>query len=418
MATVQQEDGYMSGRKLVYVLDRFPADTLNFVYNEIEVLDRAGFDISIYSLLPCEFCPAGAEAFRERTVPVKPVSAGRLMKSLLYYLVRSPLTLLALLVTLPFDNRDGFAGKFPRTISHVVFGVHFAWLQRKSKVHVHAHFALKAATAAYCAAKLNGSTFSFTAHGSATIHPPSRYSLPSKVRGAAFIIAVSQYNKRMIMELCPDYPADRIIVNRTGIVVEDFPFAPPARSLGETFRILCVASLYPIKNHEALIDACSHLEQQGLDFRLTLVGKDEGGRREFLENRAAARGIAGKIDFHGLADHGEVSGLLARADLFVLTSHSEGIPVAMMEAMATGIPVLGPRVTGLPELVEENVSGWLAAPDKPREFAGVMAGLIVDPDRGEAVRVTARKKIEEEFDMKANAEKLAGIFGEMLPNQS
>lgn len=408
----------MSGRKLVYVLERFPADTLNFVYNEIEVLDRAGFDISIYSLLPCEFCPADAEAFRERTVPVKPVSVGRLLKSLGYFLVRRPWALLTLFLTLPFDNRDGFVGKFPRTVSHVLFGVHFAWLQRNQKVHVHAHFAHKAATAAYCAAKLNGGTFSFTAHGSATIHRPSRYSLASKVRGAAFIIAVSEYNKRMILELCPDYPTDRIFVNRTGIVVEDFPFAPPGPRAGEAFRILCVASLYPIKNHETLIDACSHLAQQGLDFRLTLVGKDEAGRQELLENRAAAAGIAGKIDFHGLADHREVAGLLRSADLFVLTSHSEGIPVAMMEAMATGIPVLGPRVTGLPELVEENVSGWLAAPDQPREFAGIMAGLIVDPARGGAVLAPARKKIEEDFDMKANAERLAGIFGGMISGQS
>lgn len=418
MPSTQKEDGEMSGRKLVYVLERFPADTLNFVYNEIEVLDRAGFDIEIYSLLPCEFCPANAENFRERTIPVKPVPAGRLLKSLIHYLVKNPLALLALFLTLPFDNRDGFAGKFPRTLSHVVYGVHFAWLQRDKKVHVHAHFAHKAATAAYCSAKLNGSTFSFTAHGSATIHPPSRYSLPSKVREADFIIAVSQYNKRMILELCPDYPEDRIFVNRTGIVVEDFPYGPSPRQPDGPFRILCVASLYPIKNHEALIEACAHLGEKGLDFHLSLVGKDEGGRRAMLEKMAAAAGISGRIEFHGLADHSEVGAMLRRADLFVLTSHSEGIPVAMMEAMATGIPVLGPRVTGLPELVEENVTGWLASPDQPQEFAGIMASLIVDPGRGDAVREPARKVIETEFDMKANAERLAGIFSRMLPGQS
>ena len=155
-----------------------------------------------------------------------------------------------------------------------------------------------------------------------------------------------------------------------------------------------------------------------IEFRLTLVGKDDGGRRALLEQRAAAAEITDKIDFHGQADHHEVAGLLRGADLFVLTSHSEGIPVAMMEAMATGVPVLGPRVTGLPELVEENVSGWLAAPDNPAEFAGIMASLLVDPARGETVRKNARQKIEADFDMNANAERLAGIFSEMVPDQA
>lgn len=417
MSLNRSESPLTKGRKVVYILERFPADTLNFVYNEIEVLEGSGFEIDIFSLLPCVFCPADAAEFRDRTVAIKPVAAIGLVRSFLYFLTKSPLKLLSLLLVLPFENRNGFWRKFPRTLSHLVYGVHFAYLLRGRSDHVHAHFAYKAATAALCASRLNGNTFSFTAHGSASIHPPSQFSLRSKIRGSAFVVAVSEYNKRVLLEACPDYDPDRIVVNRTGIMIEDFRFAPPQRNPQGPFRILCVASLYPIKNHECLIDACGQLAANGLDFRLTLVGKDEGRRREALEARARTMGIQDRIVFHGVADHKHVSEMLKEADLFILTSHSEGVPVAMMEAMATGLPVLGPRVTGLPELVEDKVTGWLADPRVPGEFAEIMERIIVDPNRIEPVLEPARETIETVYNMKANARLLAGIFWKMLPAQ-
>lgn len=397
-------------RRIVYVLERFPADTLNFVYNEIEVLERQGFAIDIYSLLPSVYCPAAAEKFLQRTTAIKPVAVQLLLAALFYYLVRRPRALLALLIKLPLENRSGFWPKLPRTVSHVVYGVYFAYLLRGRSDHVHAHFAHKAATAAYCAAALNDSQYSFTAHGSATIHAPSQYSLRSKIRGAAFIVAISEYNRRVILELCPDVADDRVVVNRTGILVQNFPYFADEKNTGGIPRILCVASLYAIKNHEGLLDACGQLARSETPFHLDLVGKDDDGRWPELKRRAESHGIADQVTFHGVADHGAIAEKLRAADLAILTSHSEGIPVALMEAMATGTPVLGPRVTGLPELVTEGVSGWLADPARPVEFARTMARVFADRKVLNAVRRPARATVEAKFDMVANAEKLARIF--------
>ncbi len=395
--------------ELVYVVERFPADTLNFVYNEIDVLEEEDIRIHVYSLLPCEYCPDEARKYLERTTAVKPVPARRLLASLTHYAVRRPLTLVDLLVRFPLANRNGFWRKWPRSLSHVVYGIHFAHLLRDDRRHIHAHFAHKAATAAYCAARLNRTTFSFTAHGSATIHPPSRYSLEPKVRGAAFIIAISDYNKRKILEVCPDVPADRIVVNHTGVRLADFPFEPGnhARTVK---RILCLASLYPIKNHEGLLDACGLLRERGLPFRLDLVGKDDTGRWPGLRARAEKLGILPQVTYHGVADHTQVQAWLREADLVVLSSHSEGIPVALMEAMALGTPVVGPRVTGLPELVREGATGWLAAPGCPEELAAVFAKVIDGTAPVAEIRTAARRHIEAEFDMLANARTLAGVF--------
>ena len=406
-----------SGRKVVFILERFPADTLNFVYNEIEVLDRSGFEIEIYSILPCVYCPEEAKSFLSRTIAIAPISAVRLLTSVLYFFLRKPGTVLALLLKLPFENRVGFWRKFPRTVAHVLQGIHFAYLLRGRRDHVHAHFAYKAATAAYCASRLNGTTFSFTAHGSDTIHPPSQYNLRTKVSGASFIITISEFNKRTILAACPGYPENRIIVNRTGIVVEDFAFSPRKIELDGPFRILCVASLYPIKNHECLIDACGHLAAKGRDFQVSLVGKDEKGRQKVLEDRARDRAVLDRVHFQGVADHRQIHEWLKKADLFVMTSHIEGIPVAIMEAMASGIPVLGPRVTGLPELVTHDETGWLADPRNPEDFALLIERIMDDPRSIEKVLVPARRKIEAEFDMKTNARNVARIFREMIPPQ-
>ncbi len=403
-----------SGKRLIYVIERFPANTLNFVYNEIRVLEEAGFRIEIWSLLPHEYCPEEARPFLERTRTLRPVPPGRLLGAAFHYLVRRPLALLNLLLRVPFDNRTQRLSKGIKGVAHMLHGIAFARAIKGEDAHVHAHFAYKAATAALAAAKLNGQSFSFTAHGSATVHEPSRFSLRSKVGAADFIVAVSDYNKRVMMELRPDVDGSKIFVNRTGILLDDFPYRERVARREGPFKLLCTASLYAIKNHEGLLAACGILAERGIGFRLDLVGKDQDGRRAMLETMAKDLGIADRVHFLGLLDHGEIAGLIAEADLFVLTSHSEGIPVAVMEAMAGGTPVLAPRVTGLPELVAENSSGWLVDSSSPEAIAEAMSFALSHPEARESAARAARKTVESEYDMVANARKLAEILNSNL----
>jgi glycosyltransferase involved in cell wall biosynthesis len=409
-------------KHLIYILECFPGDTLNFVYNEIDGLEAAGFTVEIYSLLPSVLCPREARHYLARTKVIRPVPLLRLMRALLYYLFRRPLALLKLLFQLPLDNEGRRLDKAARSLAHLLFGIYFAFLIRKRTSHVHAHFAFKAATAALAAAKLNGHSFSFTAHGGATVHPPRRYHLRSKIRGAGFIVAVSEFNRRTLLELCPDYPHEKVVVNRSGVLLEQFPYRGSSRERAreaaaggeEPLRLLCVASLRDVKNHEGLITACGLLARRGVDFRLDLVGKDDQDRRSALADLASRRGIVDRVHFHGVVDHGEIASLLEKTDLFVLASHSEGIPVSVMEAMASGIPVLAPRVTGLPELIEEGRTGLLADPARPQEFAELMERALKDPALRREMARRARGHIEAHYDMRANVRALAVIFAERI----
>jgi colanic acid/amylovoran biosynthesis glycosyltransferase len=399
-------------RSLIYVLDRFPSDTLNFIYNEIEALEAAGFSIELHSLLPAQNTPEEARPFLARTDNLRPLPLRRLLAAWGYYLLRRPAELIKLMFDVTSETES--PAKLGKSLAHLAFAVAFAHRVRDRREHIHAHFAFKASTAALAASRLNGNSYSLTAHGSATLYEPERFHLGPKVRGARFIVAVSEYNRRTLLRLFPDLDADRIVVNHCGIRLDQFPYAERTRNLAEQPRIACVASLYPVKNHETLLAACARLAERGVAFRLDLIGKDEGGRREWLEALAADLGIAERLRFHGVVDHGEVARLLAGAACCVLSSHSEGIPVSLMEAMALGVPVLGPRVTGVPELVEEGESGLLADPADPEDFAAKLALLLGDQAEGRRLAAAARLRIEARFDIAANSQQLANIIDARL----
>ncbi len=398
----------MKSRRLIYILDSFPSYTLNFIYNEIDTLESEGFAVDIHSLLPTRSCPEEAKRFLPRVTNVRPVSAGGMVRAWLYYLLRRPLALLGLLLRLSRDNASPSLGL--RALAHMTVAVYFAWSVRDRREHLHAHFAAKSALTALVTSRLNGNSYSFTAHGSSTVFPPKRISLGSKIRGADFVIAISEFNRSTILGLCPDVSGERIVVNRSGILLEQFPFRDAVERASGPFRLVCIASLHSYKNHEALIEACRLLAARGLDFRLDCLGGDVSGRLQKLEKLAAGAGLGDKVRFRGLIDHGEILSSLREADLAVLASRVEGVPVSLMEAMAVGTPVLGPRITGLPELIEDGVSGFLADPEHPEDFAEKAARLLLEPDLAERMVRAARMRVEAEFDMQANARALSDEF--------
>ncbi|MDP6419177.1 MAG: glycosyltransferase family 4 protein [Candidatus Krumholzibacteria bacterium] len=400
-------------RRLIYVLDRFPAETLNFIYNEIQGLEARGFEIDIYSLLPEINCPEEAREFVGRTTNIRPLSFGRLLSANLFYLVRRPLTYTALLFRAFFDNNH--PRKALKTLSHFAVGVVFARTIRGKKEHIHAHFAFKATLSALIASRLNGNSFSFTAHAKATVHPPDQYSIRSKIRGARFIVSISQYNRREIGKLCPDFDLNRVHIVHCGIHQEQFPFRE--KQATHPPRILCVGTVSERKNQEILVRACGILHERKIPFELDLVGADLDGYTSRIRTQSERLGIADRVHLHGIVDHGEIAGFQARSTVVALPSLMEGIPVSLMESMASGTPVLSTRITGVPELIEDGVSGFLASPQDPVEFADKLERLLQDDDLRRGFAEAARKKVEAEFDLKHNIAEMAAVFESELRDQ-
>lgn len=161
------------------------------------------------------------------------------------------------------------------------------------------------------------------------------------------------------------------MVQRLGV---DCMLSSPAVSIAETnrrcFCILSVGRLHPVKDHRFLVQACSSLRNQGLNFICWIVG--EGRERAALERQITALGLQEHVYLIGHLPRADLSGYYRYADLVVLTSQSEGIPVVLMEAMAHGKLVLAPAITGIPELVEHRRNGFLYEPGDSPDFIGAV----------------------------------------------
>ena len=191
-------------------------------------------------------------------------------------------------------------------------------------------------------------------------------------------------------------PKGKFIVIPNGVAVsrDDGPSSRRDRDIPE---IICVANFRPIKRHVDLIDAVALLHGRGVRFRCLLVG--DGMSRPRVETLARERHLTGVIEFLGSREPQDVQALLQRADVFVLPSLWEGMPVTVMEAMASGCPVVGTNVPGIRELVVDGVTGYLAPPKSPEALAGRLEQLLEDPVLRTRMGEAGRLRIIKEFSL-------------------
>jgi len=210
-------------------------------------------------------------------------------------------------------------------------------------------------------------------------------------RRATHVTAVSETVARTVEAM--GVPRARITVIPNGVDVARFEGVTPDRAaLGGngTPLIGSVGCLEARKDYGTLLEALGELRRRGVDYRAALVG--EGRERGALESRAAALGISDRVRF--LGERPDIERLLPAMDLFVLSSREEGIPNALLEAMAAGRPSVATAVGGTPEVMTDGVTGWLVPAQQPPALADALADAIAHPDeaakRGNAARRHAR----------------------------
>jgi glycosyltransferase involved in cell wall biosynthesis len=278
--------------------------------------------------------------------------------------------------------------------------------------HVHCHFANHPAVAGLVIHRLAGIPYSFTAHGS-DLHVERRM-LARKVAEAAFVTTVSHDNRRLILAECGGRYADKVHVVRAGVDTRLFAPRPP-RDGGGPLRILCVGTLHEVKGQAQLVEACRLLTEAGLDLRCRLVG--HGPDRALLARRIAAAGLAGRVVLVGPRTRPQVAAELRATDVLVAPSvptrrgKREGIPVVLMEAMSSGVPVVASALSGIPELVEDGVGGLLVPAGDAQALAGALRRLHGDPALAARLGRAGRARVEREFDLDRSAAELARRFG-------
>jgi len=446
--------------RVAYIMSRFPKLTETFILYEMLAVERQGVHVDVYPLLRARDSGVHTEGaslwtklverFRApRRAPVMhaeaealiararftPLASPAVLMSQAYYLARRPRAYAGALATLmraTWGSRRFFLGGlslFPQAAHNA------RRMAADGVTHVHAHFASHPAAAAYVIHRLTGIPFSFTAHGS-DLHV-DRHMLCEKVAAADFVASVSDFNRRVILEHCRprlgDAAGDKVVVVRCGVDAAVFRPRPAdggwagdtaganghASPSGGSLRVLCIGTLYEVKGQGYLIEACRQLVARGADVRCDLVG--EGPHEDLLRAQAVSAGLEGRVRFLGRRTREEVAALLNQADVLAVPSvptadgRREGLPVVLMEAMASGVAVVASDLSGIPELVEDGRTGLLAPPGDAARLADALARLAADGPLRRRLGTAGRERVLGEYDIHANAAKLAARFHAEVP---
>ena len=397
------------------MMSRFPKLTETFILHEMVAMERLGVDVDVYPLWRERAAVTHPEArrFVERANFQRSFSPEVLWANC-RVLLRHPRKYIATLWAVLSGTR-GSVRFFTGALAIFPKAVFFAKRMEATGVaHVHAHFASHPTVAAVVIRRLVGIPYSFTAHGS-DIHRDQRM-LGQKIAEAAFAVTISDYNRKVMTATC-EREGDRgkVRIVRCGVDTHLFQRGPSAADLQPgPFTIFCVGTLHEVKGQTHLIKACEQLAQSGVNVSLNLVG--DGPDRQALLAQAADAKIADRVTFHGGKTHQQVAELLRGAHVVVAPSvptadgRREGIPVALMEAMSCGVPVVASRLSGIPELVADEQSGLLVPPGDAGALAQALQRLHNDAGLRKRLGEAARQKVLQEFDLFKNAATLAALF--------
>ncbi len=399
---------------VAYIANAFPSPVEPYVMDEIAQLRRSGAGVICCSgkrVAPNDLSLA-ERAFWKETRYFQPLSDEEITRAV-RRLASDRHTLWQILRPLVWE-RGATPVRRVRALGHTVMGAALAeQLAPLDVEHIHAHHGYFASWMALAAARLLGIGFSFTLHGSDLLQRADL--LAAKLRACRFCVTISEYNRQHILRNYPSTPPEKIIVQRLGVdrVLPWPTSAPSTKADGRRFCLLAVGRLHRVKDHRFLIQACAALRDQGLDFVCWIAG--EGPERGALERQILKLGLQGRVYLIGHVPRTELSGYYRYADLVVMTSRSEGIPVVLMEAMAYEKTVLAPAITGIPELVEHQRTGFLYEPGSLPDFVGAVSWIHANKDRMAGIQRAAAASIAATYNRQRNLRNFAEQFLARIP---
>ncbi len=279
--------------------------------------------------------------------------------------------------------------------------------------HLHAHFADGTTRIAMLASMLTGVPYSFTTHARDIFRAGiNRHLLREKIDGASFVVCVSKYNQRFLEDDIRHARSGHVRVVYNGVDLDKFRPDPAVER--ESALVLAVGRLVPKKGFTDLIEACRLLRRRARSFRCRIVG--DGPLRAELESQAA--GLGDVVEFVGARSQEDLAAEYQRTAVFVLPSavppdgNTDALPTVLLEAMASGCPVISTRVAGIPEIVDDEENGFLVESGDVPALAAAIERLLSDPQLRARFGADARRKAEDRFDVTKNAAALYRFFAD------
>lgn len=386
--------------RIAYLVSDYYAPSHTFVRREVIALRALGVDIVAFSVQRGEDRAGAAK----------------------HILGRSPFAYIAALVWAFCTSPRRFLSSWWLALRHRPPGLkaliwsqfHFVeaillaqLLHREGATHLHNHFANSGATVGLIAAAFAQLPWSLTLHGISETDYPAGLLLATKVERAAFVACASYFMRAQAMRMVSVSHWRKMIVVRCGIDLATLPPAAPHRESGPA-RIICVGRLSVEKGYFGLIEALAAIGPSNDGAELVIVG--DGPMAAAVRGRARELGLLDRIRFAGAHAENETLAEIARADILVLPSLMEGLPVVLVEAMALGRPVLASRVAGIPELVVEGRTGYMFTPSDWDDLKQRLAMLLGERARWPRMGSAGRKQVERAFRSDQAAKRMVRLF--------
>ena len=396
--------------RVLYLVSLFPCWSETFIVREIHALMRQGGEVRIISLKPHSepMVQPDAEILLDRVI-YPPASLAGSLKAALPKVLGHPLQSVRELAPLV----KSLWRKPDELVKSVV-----SWWRTLTMIdavrafdpqHLHAHWATYPSSAARILAGRIGRPWSFTGHAhDIFVHDQD---LAGKLNQADFSVTISGYNQKQLAARMIPRNQSRLAVIHCGVLPADLPYTAAGR---EAAYIVGVGRLDPIKGFIHLVEACRLLKERGTAFTCDIIG--DGPLRDTLQQAIDAAGLQAQVRLTGALPQQEVRTRINRATLFVLPSvlladgNADGIPVALMEAMACGATAISTRVSGIPELIHHEENGLLVSPGDAAELADAMARLLGDAPLRTRLAEAARRTIVQDFDADIEAGKLLALI--------
>jgi len=400
--------------RLAYLVSEYPATSHTFILREVIGLRARGFDIITASINP-DTRPMDAVTDEERderlnTYVLKRHGVRGAVAAIGWTLRHHPRGLWRGL-RVAFGRAAANPRLSHKHFFHLIEALMVGrWMTRQQARHLHVHFATAGASVASMARQIFPITLSMMVHGPDEFAHVDREHFGEKVAAADFVFCISHFARSQTMYHSDPSHWHKIDIARLGINPD--VFKPVDRSNHEGFSMLCVGRLTPAKGQHLLLEALARLRTRHQTVRLHLVGN--GPDRDSLQAHCRKLDLEAHVTFHGALNHDQVRAIYARADAFVLPSFAEGIPVVLMEAMAAGLPSISTRITGIPELISDGVTGFTTAASDVDELVERLDQLISDPDLREQLGRAGRQRVCESYNLGRNIDILADRFQQRL----
>jgi glycosyltransferase involved in cell wall biosynthesis len=397
--------------RIAYLMSRYPAVSHTFLLNEVLGLRARGLHIETASInapdRPLHELPAVEAAEAATTLYLKEGSKFALLGTLLGTAFSHPAAIFRGLAAV---------ARMPRlTLRQRGFWLFYLaealllgrWIKQRGLNHLHVHFGGAVASVGMLTSAAWRIPFSLTIHGPEELLNVDACHLREKVTAASFVFCISDFCRSQIYQLTPPAQWDKFQVIRLG--VDPMTLTPPRRTEAtSTVRLVCVGRLVAAKGHRTLLEAIRLVRERGVELAATLIGA--GPELADLRDFVASHGLADAVTFTSALSHPQTLDQVRGADIFVLASFAEGIPVALMEAMSMEIPCVSTTVAGIPELIRSGLDGLLVSPANAAALAEAIEALTVDPVLRGSLGHAARQRIIAEYNLPMNQELLAHSF--------